>query len=181
MKTAANFFIIFLISTTMKAQTLTESITDRIHNDRAFFETLGKIYPSSPDVKVSETEISNVKCYWFQPQHTHAENIIVYLHGGNFALGGINSHRAMVSHIAEHTKSNILFIEYSLAPEKPFPVAINEIVNVYTALLRTNPKSKITFIGDSAGGGLVVSGIHSLSENNLQLPSSVILISPWIN
>ena len=160
MKTAIQFFIILLVSTTMKAQTLTESIIDRVNNDRAFFETLGKTYPASPDVKISEMEISNVKCHWFQPPHIHAENIIVYLHGGNFALGGINSHRAMVSHIAERTQSNILFIEYSLAPENPFPVAINEIVNVYTALLRTNPKSKITFIGDSAGGGLVVAGIH---------------------
>lgn len=181
MKTAIQFFIILLISTTMKAQTITKSTMENINNDRDFFETLGKIYPVSPNVKISETKISNVKCYWFQPQHDNAENIIVYVHGGSFALGGINSHKAMVSHIAESTKSKILFVAYSLAPENPFPVAINEIVKVYKALLRTNAKSKITFIGDSAGGGLVVSGIHSIIENNLQLPSSVILISPWIN
>ena len=165
----------------MKAQTITKSTMDRVTNDRVFFETLGKIYPASPNVKISETEISHVKCYWFHPQHSHTENIIVYLHGGSFAYGSIGSHQAMVSHIAERTKTKILFIEYSLAPEYPFPIAINEIVNVYKALLRTDPKSKITFIGDSAGGGLAVSSVHHMYENKLKLPSAIALISPWLN
>ena len=154
---------------------------DRITNDRAFFETLGDIYPASLTTKVSETEIADVKCYWFEPQHCHAENIIVYVHGGSFAMGSINSHQPMVSHIAEYTKTKVLFIEYSLAPEHPFPTAINEIVSVYKVLLRTNPESKITLIGDSAGGGLTVSSIHAMNENNLELPSAIVLISPWLN
>ena len=181
MRTAIHFLIILLISTTMKAQTITESTMDRVTNNRAFFETLGKIYPASPTVKISETEISNVTCYWFEPQRSHTENIAVYVHGGSFAYGSIGSYQAMVSHIAERTKTKVLFIEYSLAPEYPFPIAINEIVNVYKALLRTNPKSKITFIGDSAGGGLTVSSIHDMNENKLKLPSAILLISPWIN
>ena len=165
----------------MKAQTITKSTMDRVINDRAFFETLGNIYPASPTVKISETTIADVKCYWFEPQNIGTENIMVYVHGGSFALGSINSHQAMVSHIAEHTKMKILFIEYSLAPEHPFPVAIHEIVNVYQTLLRTNPKSKITFIGDSAGGGLTVSSIHAMNKNKLELPLSIVLISPWLN
>lgn len=181
MKANIPFLIIFLISTTMQAQTITRSTMDSVNNDRVFFETLGKIYSVSPNVTISETEITNVKCYWFQPQNSKAQNIIVYLHGGSFALGSIHSHKAMVSHIAERTHSQILFIEYALAPENPFPIAINEIVKVYKELLRTNPKSKITFMGDSAGGGLVVSSIHSIIENKLNLPSAAILISPWIN
>src|SRR5690606_12493992 len=109
MKTASHFLVILLISTTMKAQTITNSTMGRVTNDRSFFETLGNIYPVSPTVKISETEISNVKCYWFEPQRSHTENIIVYVHGGSFALGSINSHQAMVSHIVEHTKTKILF------------------------------------------------------------------------
>lgn len=181
MQTAVHFLIILLISTTMKAQTIVKNTINSVNNDREFFETLGKIYPVSPAIKISETEISNVKCYWFQPQSSNTENILVYLHGGSFAYGSINSHKAMVSHIAKNTKTKILFIEYSLAPEYPFPVAVSEIVKVYRELLRANPKSEITFIGDSAGGGLTVSSIHSMNENNLKLPSSIILISPWLN
>lgn len=180
MKTAIHFLLFLLISTTMNAQTTTVTM-DSVNKDRAFFETLGQIYPVNPNTKISKTEISDVKCYWFQPRNSNTEDILVYLHGGSFAYGSINSHKAMVSHIAERTKTKILFIEYSLAPEYPFPAAINEIVKVYSELLRTNPKSKITFIGDSAGGGLTVASIHSMNENNLKLPSSIILISPWLN
>ncbi|MBX2922226.1 MAG: alpha/beta hydrolase fold domain-containing protein [Chitinophagaceae bacterium] len=179
MRTTIKILLTLLISTTMNAQTT--SVLEKVNNDRQFFETLGNIYPVSKNVKISDTQITNVKCYWFQPKTEKNENIIVYLHGGSFALGSINSHKAMVSQIAETTNSKILFIEYSLAPENPFPVAINEIVNVYKALLKSYPKSKIIFMGDSAGGGLAVSGIHSIAENKLQLPSSVILLSPWIN
>lgn len=85
-------------------------------------------------------------------------------------MGSINSHKAMVSQIAKATDSKILFMEYSLTSENPFPVAINEIVNVYKELLKSYSKSKITVMGDSAGGGLVVSSIHSIIENKLQLP-----------
>ena len=181
MKAAFYFLIILLISTSMKAQTITKESLDKVNKDRAFFETLGGIYPASPNVKISVTEIANVKCYLFQPVGNHTENIIVYLHGGSFAMGGINSHQAMISHIAERTNSRVLFIEYSLAPEHPYPTAINEVLEVYKELQGTYPNSKIVFMGDSAGGGLVVSSIHALKEENVKQPSAVILISPWIN
>lgn len=165
----------------MKAQTIKKVALENVYSDRAFFETLGKIYPISSSVSISETEISNVRCYWFLPENIQEGNIIIYLHGGSFALGSINSHKAMVSYLAEATQSKILFVEYPLAPEYPFPAAIDEIVKVYKELLRQNKSCKIIFMGDSAGGGLIVSSIHSFIENNLILPSSVVLISPWIN
>lgn len=179
MRTTIKILLTLFISTTMNAQTT--SILEKVNNDRQFFETLGNIYPISKNVKISDTQIANVKCYWIEPKTEKDDNITVYLHGGSFALGSIKSHKAMVSHIAETTKSKILFIEYSLAPENPFPVAINEIVNVYKALVKNYPESEINFMGDSAGGGLAVSSIHSIIENKLHLPSSVILLSPWIN
>lgn len=165
----------------MNAQTISDTVLNKVNSDRQFFETLGKIYPADKNVSITETTISGVKCFWFQPKTVKGENIIVYLHGGSFALGNINSHQSMVSHIARATHSKILFIAYALAPEKPFPAAINEITEVYKVLLKNFPKTKITFMGDSAGGGLVLSGIHSITENKLQIPFSVILLSPWIN
>ncbi|WP_262250417.1 alpha/beta hydrolase fold domain-containing protein [Parapedobacter soli] len=179
MRTTIKILLTLFISTTMKAQTT--DILDKVNNDRTFFETLGNIYPVSQNVKISGTQIAEVKCYWFTPKNEVSDNIIVYLHGGCFAFGSINSHKAMVSHIAENTRSKILLIEYSFAPENPFPVAINEIVKVYKELLKTYPNRKIIFMGDSAGGGLVVSGIYSIAENKLKLPSATILISSWLN
>jgi len=77
MQTAVHFLIILLISTTMKAQTIVKNTINSVNNDREFFETLGKIYPVSPAIKISETEISNVKCYWFRPQSSNTENIFI--------------------------------------------------------------------------------------------------------
>ncbi len=175
--------ILFLtiLTTTMKAQTISDTVLNKVNNDRQFFETLGEIYPVNNNVAVTQTTISGIKCFWFRPKNENKENIIVYLHGGSYALGNINSHQSMVSHIAQATNSKVLFVEYALAPENPFPTAINQIVEVYKSLLKNYPKSKITFMGDSAGGGLVVSSIYSIIENELKLPSSVILLSPWIN
>ncbi len=86
----------------------------------------------------------------------------------------------MVSHFASALFTKVLFVEYSLAPEKPFPNALNDVLKVYRELIRKYPNAKISFIGDSAGGGLAVSFIKMATEEKLPVPSSVILISPWL-
>ena len=86
----------------------------------------------------------------------------------------------MVSHFASTLFSKVLFVEYALAPEKPFPNALKDVSKVYRELSRRYPNSKIYFIGDSAGGGLAVSFIKMATEEKFQVPSSVILISPWL-
>ncbi|HEY1056687.1 MAG TPA: alpha/beta hydrolase, partial [Emticicia sp.] len=74
-----------------------------------------------------------------------------------------------------------LFIEYGLAPENPFPVGRNEVIEVYKELLISFPETNIILIGDSAGGGLTVSSVYAMIESELKLPARVMLISPWIN
>ena len=86
----------------------------------------------------------------------------------------------MVSHFASTLFTKVLFIEYSLAPEKPFPNALKDVLNVYRELVRKHPNAKISFIGDSAGGGLSVSLIKMATEEKLKVPLGVILISPWL-
>src|SRR5699024_12843484 len=87
----------------------------------------------------------------------------------------------MVSYIAEKTASTVAFVDYSLAPEYPFLIARNEGVNVYQQLLVQHPESDFIFMGDSAGGGLVVLSLHAILARNIKLPKAVLLISPWIN
>ena len=94
----------------MKAQSISETILNKVNHDRQFFETLGEIYPVNKNVSISEVTIGGVTCFWFHPKIEKGENIIVYLHGGSFALGSIHSHQSMVSYIADATNSKILFI-----------------------------------------------------------------------
>ncbi|MFB6454840.1 alpha/beta hydrolase [Chitinophaga sp. Hz27] len=152
-----------------------------VKNDRAFFETLGQNYPVHPQVTVTETSVANVKSFWFKPKNEKGNNLVIYLHGGGFMMGNINSHKAMVSHFANALGSTILFVEYSLAPEHPFPTAKNEVLAVYEELLERFPEHRISFIGDSAGGGLTVTTIYDIIQAQLKLPATVSLISPWLN
>jgi epsilon-lactone hydrolase len=157
-----------------------ESILNTVNKDRTVFDGLGHIYPADSSVEISAESIEGVSCHWFVPQRFDKNKIVIYLHGGMFVLGSIEGYKAMISHFASAFSARILFIEYALAPEKPFPNAAKEILKVYRELIRKYPDAKITLMGDSAGGGLSATLIKMASEENLPMPSSVILISPWV-
>ena len=175
---------VFIVSTSdiinSKKNNNMDSILNKVNADRAAFNGLGRLYPADDSVKISVETIDGVTCYWFVPGSFDKNKIVIYLHGGMFVLGSIETYRAMISHFASAFSTKILFIEYALAPEKPFPNGINEILKVYTQIIRRYPDAKITVMGDSAGGTLAATLIKLVSEQKLQIPSSVILISPWV-
>jgi monoterpene epsilon-lactone hydrolase len=157
-----------------------DSILNQVNADRAVFNGLGNIYPADGSVEISGEPIEGVTCYWFVPDSFDKNKIVIYLHGGMFVLGSIETYKAMVSHFASAFSTKVLFIEYPLAPEKPFPNGINDVLKVYRELIRRYPDAKITLMGDSAGGGLAATLIKMASEEKLQMPSSVVLLSPWL-
>jgi len=157
-----------------------DSILDTVNADRAVFNSLGNIYPPDGSVKISGELIDGVACYWFVPDSFDTNKIVIYLHGGMFVLGSIDGYKAMVSHFASAFSVKVLFIEYALAPEQPFPNAVNEISKVYRELIRRYPGAKITLMGDSAGGTFSATLIKTASEEKLPMPSGVVLLSPWV-
>jgi epsilon-lactone hydrolase len=158
-------------------------MNDKLSNSRFNFEKLGTQYMMADNVIIEKEIIENIICYWvYKNEIKHKNNkIIIYLHGGCFVLGSINSHQAIVSHFAENLDTRILFIEYSLAPENPFPTAINEILNVYQFLLLKNQTPEIIFMGDSAGAGLSISVISILNKKNIAKPKQLVMLSPWVD
>jgi monoterpene epsilon-lactone hydrolase len=183
-----NTLKIFLISilihvshSELNAQSIADSTLQMINGERAFYETLGKIYPVESSVTVTETSIAGVDAYWFNQNPTSEKHIVIHLHGGMFALGTINSYRAMISHLSKNLNLPVVYIEYSLAPEKPYPTAINEIVKVYSELVKKYPGYKFSITGDSAGGALAIELVHKIIDAKLPVPSSLALISPWVD
>lgn len=186
MSTIFKFYFSISVSllsiTSLNAQNkIADSTMTKITQERVFYETLGKIYPADNSVTVNETTIAGVKSYWFNENLIDQKQIIVYLHGGVYALGSINSYRAMISHLAKTLNAPVLYVEYSLAPEKPFPTAKNEIFSVYSALKKKYPGHKFTIIGDSAGGGLAITLVHDCITSKVAVPNSLALISPWVD
>jgi epsilon-lactone hydrolase len=153
-----------------------------INTSRINFDKLGTQYKKANNVTVEKEIIENINCFWLFKKGTKIENrIIIYLHGGCFVLGSINSHQALVSHFADKLDIPILFIEYSLAPENPFPIAIIEILKVYQFIQLKNKKVDTIFMGDSVGAGLSMSVISILNKKSIKKPSKLIMLSPWID
>lgn len=165
----------------INAQSIPDSTMQKINRFRTFYETLGKVYPPDSTVSVNETTIAGIKSYWFNLNLLSQKKLVVYLHGGAYTYGNINAYRAMLTHLSRSLNTAILYVEYSLSPEHPFPTANNEILNVYRELTKKYPGYKITIIGDSAGGGLAISLVNDAQKANLSMPSSLALISPWVD
>lgn len=153
-----------------------------LQNSRSNFDKLGTVYKNAIDIIVEKEIIGNVDCWWFYKKEMNlSERIIIYLHGGCFVLGSVLSHQALVSHIAHELNRPVLFIEYRLAPEHPFPDAINDILNVYQSVLYRKDIPEIIFMGDSAGAGLSMSVISMLNKKNSKQPGKLVMISPWVD
>jgi acetyl esterase/lipase len=148
---------------------------------REQFVGLGKSYPPHPDVAVEPVVIAGVRCFWLTPDNVSGDEIIIYFHGGGYIYGSFASHGAMVSHIAHASERRVLFVDYSLAPEHPFPKAIEEAVAVINQVHRDSPMVRYGFAGDSAGGGLVYAvaiALAAQAQGGLR-PAFHVAISPW--
>lgn len=104
---------------------------------------------------------------------------ILYLHGGGYCLGSLETHRAFLTYLCHITNTRILSIDYRLAPENPFPAALEDAMEAYRWLRNQKCSSSVYISGDSAGGGLAISLILALKEQHAQLPEGGICFSPW--
>jgi monoterpene epsilon-lactone hydrolase len=132
------------------------------------------------DVKCEQVDAGGVGAEWLVPPAAEPGRVLMYLHGGGYVIGSINTHRAMIARIARASKARALAVEYRLAPENPFPAAIEDSVSAYRWLLSEgNFPRKIVIAGDSAGGGLTLALLASLRTAGDPMPAAAALLSPW--
>ena len=110
------------------------------------------------------------------------QGTVLYLHGGAYCVGSPATHRAITSHLARRTSCRVFVADYRLAPEHPFPAAVDDAVAAYRGLLRDGGSpQRIALIGDSAGGGLALATVLRLRELGEPLPAALVLFSPWVD
>lgn len=166
----------------MHTEFILTDIRPSIVRSRSNFDKLGNSYEKAAGIAIDKELISNVDCYWFRkPSDGSGNRVIIYLHGGCFALGSIASHGAMVSHIAEKLDTPVLFIDYSLAPEHAFPIAVTEIMKVYKYISAVGIYEEIIIMGDSAGAGLALHLVSMLNKRNMIRPAALVMLSPWVD
>lgn len=124
--------------------------------------------------------LNGVSGEWVFPETGDGGRTLLYLHGGGYALGSPLSHRDMVGGIADAAHARVFLADYRLAPEHPFPAAVDDAVAAYEGLLEAGvDPAKLCIAGDSAGGGLTVATLVALRDRKLPLPAAGICISPW--
>ena len=126
-------------------------------------------------------EINGITAEWILPSEPQA-CVILYFHGGAYGLGSVKAHREFLSRLALTTRCRVLAIEYKLAPENPFPAALQDALFVYHWLLQDGwTTSQVVMGGDSAGGGLAFATIVALKAAEDPLPACAFGLSPWLD
>jgi acetyl esterase/lipase len=117
---------------------------------------------------------------WVEPAAGAADTIVLYLFGGGYMLGSPSSRRKTGGHIATAAHAKVLISNYRLAPEHPFPAAVDDAVRAYRWLIeRGTAPEKIIVAGDSAGGGLALAALLAARDDGSPMPAGAVLLSPW--
>jgi monoterpene epsilon-lactone hydrolase len=135
--------------------------------------------PLPAGVRREAVPACGVPCEWIMPAGAPADQVILYLHGGGFVLGVTPQHPRMVAYLVQKTGARTLMVDYRLAPEHPFPAALDDCVAAYLWLLeRGIPAQKIVVAGDSAGGNLTVTTLMKLRDGGEPMPAAAACLSP---
>lgn len=131
-----------------------------------------------PDVLAGDGQ--PVPALWAFAKGVNRRKVILYLHGGAYVFGSPTTHAAMLARISELTGASCLLPDYRMAPEHPFPAAVEDAETAYRALLARGYRAEdIALGGDSAGGGLTFALLHVICAKNLPKPAAVFGFSPW--
>lgn len=151
-----------------------------VKKTRAETESLAANFKTKVEYSHTPIEINKVPAEWIRIPKGSEDSVILYLHGGSYNSGSINSHRSLVANIAASANIQVLIVDYRLAPENPFPAAVEDTIAAYRWLVENNfSPSRIVVAGDSCGGGLALSLLISLRDANEQLPAAAVCLSPW--
>jgi len=162
----------------LKAQPIAGRPT--VQETRANFEQMSALFPVAADVTREPVSAGGVKAEWVTAPGADAGRAVLYLHGGGYVIGSINTHRDLAARISRAAKARALVIDYRLAPEHPFPAAVEDSVAAYRWMLAQGLKpSRIAVAGDSAGGGLTVATLVAIRDAKLALPAAGVCLSPW--
>jgi len=142
----------------------------------------GKDFGLAVDVSVQSVDANGVRAEWTSTPAADRSSAILYLHGGGYVIGSLDSHRHLAAEAGRASGTRTLAVDYRLAPEHPFPAPVEDTVAAYRFLLASDIQPKhIALAGDSAGGGLVVGALLAIREAGLPLPGCGWCISPWVD
>jgi acetyl esterase/lipase len=172
-------FIRWLTGRYIKKLNLSEAPVPKM---RERLDQLGRLGRKAKGVAIETADVAGLHAEWYRPQKPLPDKVFLYLHGGAYALGSCDSHRALATRIAAAANVDTLLPEYRLAPEHPFPAGLGDCVAVYRSLLEKGYAADDIIIGgDSAGGGLTAAAMLQLRHDGVPLPRAAVMLSPFLD
>ncbi len=151
-----------------------------VEEQRAFMEASAEMFPLEADMSSTEVDACGVPADWVGVAKSDEKRVALYFHGGAYVAGSRNTHRGLAGRIARVARAQVLLPEYRLAPENPFPAAVEDAVACWRWLLAEGHEpDRLTIAGDSAGGGLALATLLALRDAGDPLPACAVALSPW--
>jgi len=155
-------------------------IPDDLDKQRGYLELLQELVPPPLKLVPNPVDANGIPCEWVLPEKAIPTQVVFYLHGGGYVTKMPVLHRNFLYQLAQESKAQFLMVDYRLAPEDPFPAALEDALVAYDWLLHQGwDPSQILIAGDSAGGGLTLATLLALRDMGKPLPVGAVLISPW--
>lgn len=149
---------------------------------RQRLDEVGAVWPVADDVELTAADIDGVRGEWSIVPGGDPSRVLLYFHGGGYCAGSALSHRRMVTEAGRAGGVRTLALEYRLAPEHPFPAALQDALTAWDFLRRQGIAAEhIVVGGDSAGSGLALALMQTLRDASKPLPGCLWLISPWVD
>jgi acetyl esterase/lipase len=138
--------------------------------------------PTAEGTTATAVSAGGVDALLQQREDGHDDPLLVYFHGGGYGIASALAYRAYCSHLVERAGVRVLNVDYRLAPEHPFPAAVEDALTAYEWVLSQGASpSRLVMGGDSAGAGLTVAGLLVMRDRGLPLPAGGVCLSPWVD
>jgi epsilon-lactone hydrolase len=153
-----------------------------VDEQRRLLRELTSAQPLPADVSVTAAALGGVPTAEITVDGVEPRHVVLYFHGGVYVLGDAIQAADLASQVGRRTQAKVISVDYRLAPEHPYPAAVDDALAAYEALLKngTDP-SDIAFAGESAGGGLAIATLVNARDHRLPLPAVAFVMSPYVD
>ena len=151
-----------------------------VAEQRVVFDRMMGALPIPEDVVTEPGSLGGIGVIDIRVPEVSSENVILYLHGGAYAIGSAASSVGLASDVGRAARTRVVTVDYRLAPEHVFPAAVTDALAAYQGLLASGtPAERIALVGESAGGGLVLATLLALKRDGVPQPAAAAVFSPW--
>jgi acetyl esterase/lipase len=151
-----------------------------LNEQRRLLKELIAAQPLPADVSVTAATLGGVPTAEITVDGIDPRHVVLYFHGGVYVLGDAFQAASLAAQVGRRTRAKVISVDYRLAPEHPYPAAVDDALAAYEALLQNGTApSDIAFAGESAGGGLAVATLVNARDHGLPLPAAAFVMSPY--